>query len=123
MTHWVGCVRRPHPEKLSTSKAQHNIASSKLIHSRVYKDEQSTHRFDHKHLQSLFLFFTQQEVVIITETMVGGTSSDNNDGNHAEQSLPTPLTSTTYSCTSCQISFQNGQEQRIHMKEPWQYVG
>ncbi|KAF2094757.1 hypothetical protein NA57DRAFT_45665 [Rhizodiscina lignyota] len=36
----------------------------------------------------------------------------------AEQS-PFPLPSTTYLCTTCHISFQNGQEQRIHMKEPW----
>jgi pre-60S factor REI1 len=32
------------------------------------------------------------------------------------------LPSTNYSCVSCQISFQTGQEQRAHMKEPWQYV-
>ncbi|KAJ9607494.1 hypothetical protein H2200_007572 [Cladophialophora chaetospira] len=30
-----------------------------------------------------------------------------------------PLPSTSYSCTSCQIAFQNGQEQRVHMKQPW----
>ncbi|KAK6343592.1 hypothetical protein TWF730_011185 [Orbilia blumenaviensis] len=29
------------------------------------------------------------------------------------------LTSTNYSCTSCQASFENGQEQRAHMKAPW----
>ncbi|RDW63365.1 hypothetical protein BP6252_10910 [Coleophoma cylindrospora] len=48
-----------------------------------------------------------------------GTTADNQ--NHAEQS-PAPLPSTTYSCTSCQISFQDGPEQRVHMKTPWQYV-
>ncbi|RDW57324.1 hypothetical protein BP5796_12774 [Coleophoma crateriformis] len=45
-----------------------------------------------------------------------GTTTDNH--NHAEQS-PAPLPSTTYSCTSCQISFQDGPEQRVHMKAPW----
>ncbi|KAK6513169.1 hypothetical protein TWF506_009334 [Arthrobotrys conoides] len=29
------------------------------------------------------------------------------------------LPSTNYLCTSCQISFGDSQEQRIHMKEPW----
>ncbi|KAF2794393.1 hypothetical protein K505DRAFT_374655 [Melanomma pulvis-pyrius CBS 109.77] len=43
-----------------------------------------------------------------------GTDADD----HTEQS-PSLLPSTTYLCTSCKISFQNGQEQRIHMKEPW----
>jgi len=55
--------------------------------------------------------------------MLSTTSSilDTNADNHAEQSRY-PLPSSTYLCNSCQISFQNGQEQRIHMKEPWQYV-
>ncbi|KAJ9634507.1 hypothetical protein H2199_008964 [Coniosporium tulheliwenetii] len=52
--------------------------------------------------------------------MLSATSSNlgTNADNYPEQS-PSPLPSTTYLCTSCQISFQNGQEQRIHMKEPW----
>jgi pre-60S factor REI1 len=33
------------------------------------------------------------------------------------------LPSANYSCVSCKISFQTSQEQRAHMKEPWQYVG
>ena len=55
--------------------------------------------------------------------MFSATSSNlgTNADNYAGQS-PSPLPSTSYLCTSCQISFQNGQEQRIHMKEPWQYV-
>lgn len=61
--------------------------------------------------------------LVITEAMLSATSSTfgTNANNHTEQS-PSPLLSTTYSCTSCQISFQDGQEQRIHMKTPWQYV-
>ncbi|KAF3902090.1 hypothetical protein ABW21_db0201865 [Orbilia brochopaga] len=39
--------------------------------------------------------------------------------NQAAQTPSPQLVSTNYLCTSCQISFQNGQEQRIHMKEPW----
>ncbi|KAK6359903.1 hypothetical protein TWF696_001030 [Orbilia brochopaga] len=38
--------------------------------------------------------------------------------NQVEQT-PLPHLSTNYLCTSCQISFENGQEQRTHMKEPW----
>ena len=55
--------------------------------------------------------------------MLSATSSNlgTNADKRAEQ-YPSLLPSTTYLCTSCQISFQNGQEQRIHMKEPWQYV-
>ncbi|KAF2703270.1 hypothetical protein K504DRAFT_474113 [Pleomassaria siparia CBS 279.74] len=34
--------------------------------------------------------------------------------------LPPYCHQTNYSCNSCRISFQNGQHQRIHMKEPWQ---
>ncbi|KAF2157596.1 hypothetical protein K461DRAFT_273791 [Myriangium duriaei CBS 260.36] len=48
-----------------------------------------------------------------TTTTLGG---DNND--HAEQSSST-LPPTSYLCTPCQISFENRQDQRIHMKEPW----
>ncbi|KAH8727243.1 C2H2 type zinc-finger-domain-containing protein [Phaeosphaeriaceae sp. PMI808] len=52
--------------------------------------------------------------------MLSTTSSDlgTNTNKHAEQS-PSPLPSRNYLCTSCQISFPNGQEQRIHMKEQW----
>ncbi|KAH7115246.1 C2H2 type zinc-finger-domain-containing protein [Dendryphion nanum] len=53
--------------------------------------------------------------------MLGTTSANlvTNTDDHANQS-PSPIkTSTNFLCTSCQISFQDGQEQRIHMKESW----
>ena len=52
--------------------------------------------------------------------MLSATSSNlgTNTDSQAEQSPSTP-TSTNYLCTSCHISFQDGQGQRIHMKEPW----
>lgn len=52
------------------------------------------------------------------------TSGLGDNADHVEPS-PSPVpfkTSTTYSCAACHISFQNGQDQRTHMKEPWQYV-
>lgn len=47
-----------------------------------------------------------------TDVMSG--STDLQSGNSSQ--------STTFFCTTCQIAFQNGQEQRVHMKDPWQYV-
>ncbi|ORX96759.1 C2H2 type zinc-finger-domain-containing protein [Clohesyomyces aquaticus] len=43
---------------------------------------------------------------------------DTSANDQAEPSPP-PRPPTNYLCTSCQICFQNGQDQRIHMKEAW----
>jgi hypothetical protein len=55
--------------------------------------------------------------------MLSATSSNmnSNAGSSAEE-VPSLRPSTTYLCISCQVSFPDGQQQRIHMKEPWQYV-
>ena len=52
---------------------------------------------------------------------VATTTLNANADGHAEQS-PFPTPSNRYSCTLCHVSFCNNQEQRVHMKEPWQYV-
>lgn len=55
--------------------------------------------------------------------MVTGTTTslNGNDNTNSEHNVPL-LPSTKYSCTSCQVTFHDGQQQRAHMKDPWQYV-
>ncbi|KAK6514661.1 hypothetical protein TWF281_004859 [Arthrobotrys megalospora] len=47
------------------------------------------------------------------------TDTDGHAGDGPSTSSTILSASTSYLCNSCQISFKTGQEQRIHMKEPW----
>ncbi|KAF2397559.1 hypothetical protein EJ06DRAFT_515055 [Trichodelitschia bisporula] len=47
------------------------------------------------------------------------TTNTGTNGDNLAQPLSPRVVSTSYMCTSCHISFENSQEQRIHMKSPW----
>lgn len=56
----------------------------------------------------------------MTETALdNSTTATSNDD--ALQS-PNPGQRQSWACNSCHISFDTGQAQREHMKDPWQYV-
>lgn len=85
----------------------------------VYKSAQFQLQLQSGYPQSINSSAITSAMSLDTTTAHLGIGTNTND--HAEQS-PIPQISTRHLCTSCQLTFADASEQRIHMKEPWQYV-